>query len=396
MRQFETNENNHFIARTIFNHLTDTGGNNRLCFLKLLLNIMKMKLTFIFAFASMAIAGFSQISLTAADVAIVGQSMTQVNDTLPDATIVAGPGGQNKTWDFSALNDHESYGFAAVDADETPYASLFPTATIAAIENDSAYAYFEKDNNGLRLLGIYGSFPTDEGTIELAVRSTPASSILRFPTTFNDGYTEQYKRVFEMSGEDSGFPVDSFRVESTVLRSVQYDAYGTLTTPAGSFPVLRVKETEVSFDTTYILFMGAWTVLPGDQITDIAFNFWTKQNSIGFPVASIQADENGNTVSATWLRDFDVNPSPTHENRDEVAFDAFPNPCRDQLSLDLPDDFDGAVEVYDMTGREVISKDIAGHFAMIETNALPQGHYVAVLKNNKNRIVGYKKFEVTR
>ncbi|MBI1225354.1 MAG: T9SS type A sorting domain-containing protein [Bacteroidetes bacterium] len=355
---------------------------------------MKLKLTFIFAFACMAIAGFSQITLTAADVAIAGQSMTQVNDTLPDASIVAGTGGQNKIWDFSALHDHEVYSFSIVAPNATPYAAMFPTANVAAIENDSAYAYFEKDNNGLRMLGIYGSFPVEDGNIELAVRSTPASSILRFPTTFNDGYTESYKRVFEMSGVDAGFPVDSFKVVSTVQRSVQYDAYGSLTTPAGTFQVLRVKETEVSTDTSYILFLGAWTELPGDQITDIAYNFWTKQNGVSFPIASIQADENGNTVSATYLRDFAV--SPTYEDKQDIAFDVFPNPCSDQLSLDLPDGFDGTVAVYDMVSRELISQNIAGHFATLDTHALQQGHYIAVLKNNKNRIVGYKKFEVSR
>lgn len=355
---------------------------------------MKFKLTFLLLACFAAFASHAQITLTAADVAIVGQNMTQVTDTLPDASIVAGAGGQNQTWNFSALHEHEAYPFAVVAPNATPYAALFPTANVAAVQNDSAYAYFEKDNNGLRMLGIYGSFPVESGTIELAVRTTPASSILRFPTTFNDGYTESFKRVFEMSGVDAGFPVDSFRVVSTVQRSVQYDAYGTMTTPAGTFQVMRVKETEVSTDTSYILFMGAWTELPGDQITDIAYNFWTKQNGVSFPIASIQADENGNTVSASYLRDFAV--SPTHEDKNDVAFEVFPNPCREQLSLDMPDGFTGTVEVYDMTSREVLSKGLEAHISTIDTQHLQQGNYVAVLKNDKGRMVGYKKFEVVK
>jgi hypothetical protein len=167
-----------------------------------------------------------------------------------------------------------------------------------------------------------------------------------------------------------------------------------MTTPAGTFPVLRVKETEVSTDTSYILFMGAWTELPGDQITDIAYNFWTKQNGVSFPVASIQADENGNTVSASYLRDFAV--SPAHEQQQAVAFDLFPNPCTEQLSLDLPDGFEGNLEVFDMTSREVIAKKITGHISTLDTRALQQGHYVAVLKNNQGRMVGYQKFEVVK
>lgn len=355
---------------------------------------MKLKLTFIAVLACFAISNNAQISLTASDVAIIGQNMTQVNDTLPDASITAGAGGQNKTWDFSALHEHEVYGFSVVAPNATPYSAMFPTANVAAVENDSAYAYFEKDNNGLRMLGIYGSFPVEDNTISLAVRTTPASSILRFPTTFNDGYTESFKRIFQMSGVDAGFPVDSFKVVSSVQRNVQYDAYGSLNTPAGTFQVMRVKETEVSVDTSYILFMGAWTELPGDQITDIAYNFWTKQNGVSFPVASIQADENGNTVSATYLKDFAV--SPTQENNQDVAFEVFPNPCKEQLTLDMPDNFDGTVEVYDMTSREVISQNIAGHYAMIDTHALQQGHYIAVLKDNKNHIAGYRKFEVVK
>ncbi|MBK9017547.1 MAG: T9SS type A sorting domain-containing protein [Saprospiraceae bacterium] len=353
-----------------------------------------MKLTFLLALALTTITGFTQITLTAADVAIIGQSMTQVHDTLPDASILAGPGGQNQTWNFSALNDHESYSFAAVAPSATPYADLFPSADVAAIENDSSFAYFEKDNDGLRLLGIYGAFPTEAGTIELAVRSTPPMSVLRFPTTHNDGFSEQYKRTFEFNGADAGLPVDSFRVVSTVLRSVQYDSYGIMTTPAGSFQVLRVKETEISTDTSYILFMGTWTEFPSDPITDITFNFWTKQGGIGFPVASIQADEFGNTVSATWLRDFAV--SPTHENTEQVAFDLFPNPCQDLLSLDLPDSFNGSIEVFDFMGKKVAAKNMESHFGSLDTSALAPGMFVAVLKNAENRVVGTKKFEVSR
>ena|GEM_PF-1688406 len=355
---------------------------------------MKLKSTIFLLASLMATLGFGQLSLTPADVAIIGQSMTQVNDSLPDASITAGPGGQNKTWDFSALHEHESYPFAIVAPDATPYASLFPTADVAAIEADSAYAYFEKDNDGLRLLGIYGSYEVEDQSIDLAIHSTPSMSILRFPTTFNDGYTEQYKRIFAMSGADAGFPVDSFKVVSTVLRTVSYDAYGTLTTPAGTFQVLRVKETELSMDTSYILFMGAWTELAGDPITDIAYNFWTKQNGVSFPVASIQADEFGNTVSASYLKDFTL--SPTKEENASVAFEVFPNPCREQLNLDLPDGFTGTITVYDLMSREVVSKPVEGHITMLETQALPQGNYVAVLKNANNRMVGYQKFEVIK
>ncbi|MCF8246683.1 MAG: T9SS type A sorting domain-containing protein [Saprospiraceae bacterium] len=355
---------------------------------------MKLKLTFIFAFAFQAIASFSQITLTAADVAIVGQSMTQVNDTLPAASIVAGPSGPNQNWDFTGLHEHESYNFATVAPDETPFADIFPTANLAAIENDSAYAYLEKDNNSLRILGIYGSFPTDDGTIELAIRNTPTMRLLQFPATYNDGFSEQYQRIIEMSGTESGLPVDSFRMVSTIQRSVQYDAYGILTTPSGSFQVLRVKETEISVDTSYFLFMGAWTEFPGDEITDIAYNFWTKQNGISFPVASIQADEFGNTVSASWLRDFAV--SPTQENRNEVSFDVFPNPCQDQLSLDLPGDFAGNLEVYDFTGRKVATTKIEGHFGSLDASALASGMFVLVLKNEAGKVVGTKKFEVSK
>jgi hypothetical protein len=356
---------------------------------------MKIRNLF-FAMASLVVTAISaQITFTASDVAIIGQQMTQVSDTLPDASIQAGPGGQNQTWNFSALQAHESYPLDFVAPSATPYTDLFPTADVASVENDSAFAYYEKDNDGLRLLGIYGSFTIEDGTLDLAVKNTPAMSILRFPTTFNDGYTEQYKRVINMAGADVGLPVDSFRVVSTVLRSVQYDAYGSLTTPAGTFDVLRIKETEASIDTTFVLVFGTWTEFPGEPITDIAYNFWTKQNGIGFPVASIQADEFGNTVSASYLTDFTVSRADDGKV-EQMAFELFPNPCNDYINLDLPANFKGSVEVYDLMGREMLSQYAEGHFAHIATNGLPQGNYLAVLKQENQRIAGHRKFQVQR
>lgn len=356
---------------------------------------MKTILTFLLAAAAIAPAAFSQITLTADDVAFLGLQLSNVQDTLPDASIKAGPGGQNQTWNFSALHSHEVFSFETLHAAETPYAQEFPSATIAAIENGDTYGYFEKDANSLRFLGYYGNYEYEPGIqTELGIHATPYQSILRFPTTFNDGFTETYQRTIALSGDEVGQQFDSLRIVSTVLRSVSYDAYGTLTTPAGSFPVLRVKEIETSADTVYFLFMGVWAALPGEEpVTDITYNFWTKQGGIGFPVATIQADASGQTISASWVKDA---VSPTKETTVKINLELFPNPAARQLNVELTENFNGQLEVYDCGSRLVASKKVGSHLEQLNVEALRPGSYVLVARDGRNRLAGYKQFEIAR
>ncbi len=356
---------------------------------------MKTIFTFFLAFAFLANAAYTQITLTADDVAFTGLSLSTVQDSLPDASIVAGPGGQDKTWDFSALHSHEVYSFESVAAEETPYHDKFPSAEIAIIENGETFGYLEKDEQGLRSLGFYGHFDFEPGVgLDLDVHINPFQSILRFPTTFNDGFNETFQRVIEYDASLTGQQADSIRIVSTVLRTVSYDAYGTLTTPAGTFPVLRVKETETSTDTLYVLFDGSWLTLPSDEtVTDISYNFWTKQGGIGYPVASIQADEFGNTVSASWLKDF---VSPAKETAEKVRIEIFPNPSAQWLHVELPENFNGQLEVYDAGSRMVASQKVESHLEQMDVKNLRPGTYVLVAKDGRNRMAGYRKFEVAR
>jgi hypothetical protein len=354
---------------------------------------MKTIFTFFLAFALFANAALAQITLTAEDVALAGLSLSNVQDTLPDASIVAGPGGQDKTWDFSALHSHEVYSFESVEAEETPYFDKFPNADVAIIENGETYGYLQKDALSLKALGFYGAFEFEPGVgLDLDVHIQPFQSLLRFPTVFNDGFTEHFQRVIEYDASLTGQPADSIRIVSSVLRTVVYDAYGNLTTPAGSFPVLRVKETETSTDTLYVLFDGSCLTLPSNEtVTDISYNFWTKQGGIGYPVASIQADEFGNTVSASWLKDF---TSPARETAGKIQLDIFPNPAAQWLNVQLPEHFTGQLEIYDAGSRMVASQPISSHLEQIDLKNLRPGTYILVAKDGRNKLAGYRKFEV--
>lgn len=230
----------------------------------------------------------------------------------------------------------------------TPYASKFPRAT-----HVQRYSY----SGGGSTSGYYNYYRiTTDSAINLGGVSRIQGSGM--DTTYYD-YTTHLIMLFPftfgktISTRDSS---SSFPGSYTILRSITtYDAFGSMTTPSGTFQALRMTETSI----TQTVFGG----VPYSTDTSVSYTWFTRD---GFFVGITPKLKNptGSSILVKELAYITLINTPTGvaEAGDALpsAFQLsqnYPNPFNPStaISYDLPAASVVTLKVYDVLGKEVAS-----------------------------------------
>jgi hypothetical protein len=336
---------------------------------------------------------FSQITITSSDIKPLGAMVTQATDTLPVQNIQPGGTG-SQSWDFSSLKAHEAGVIKFVTPSQTLFGKRFPSSNLAIVIDTQTYAYLILDNNSMRLIGSASTTKIDTTTLFLGIDVNPPQSVIKFPASYNNSYNETNKTTIVLPGTAVGLPVDSLRLVSNIKRSVSIDAYGTMKLPSGSYESLRIKETSITTDSTYAFFFGVWLLIDSSPKPDTTetYNWWAKQNGLGFPVVTINITSSGTFSSVSWIKSLITN---TKESQPLLEFSVYPNPAREFLKVETPEIFNGYVDLLDMNGRKVLTKNFEGFEASLDISFLIPGTYFVTLRNNKGGVTGTQQFKIT-
>jgi len=187
----------------------------------------------------------AQITITSADIP------THLNDTFlykrnsGVATVNVGSSGGPDTWTFdtSAFTGSLKYQ-AVVDKNTTPFASLFPTADVGyAAEGDTtlvnAYTFFQLSASEFDCQGMGLEF-TD--TLMHRVYQ-PAELAAPLPMTYGRAWHSSY------GWSDT---ILSVVITTDVREWHRIDAWGTVTTPAGTDSCLRENLVDTAIVTTWV------------------------------------------------------------------------------------------------------------------------------------------------
>lgn len=334
----------------------------------------------------------AQITITSDEVNPLGVYAIQSRDSTLDASLDPGGTGQ-QSWDFSALENNTSDTLEFYEASETEYAALFPEAELAATLDSFAVIYLEKNDNYIGTYGTYGTFTLPPYTVTTALKYNPAQTIIRFPMTYGQAYTETNLATAQVPGSAVGFPFDSLRSVTITNRSVNVDAYGELTTPIGTFDVLRSTEISTSYDSINYLNNGLWLFLSKTTPKTITYhNWWTNQFDLSFPVVQYKLSPGADT-SMIWLNEF---VSATHDSKNYLDVKLSPNPTSQFLNVEMPDGFVGQLDVYNLLGHRMLTQTATNSSERMNVQTLPVGSYVVILKDKKGKVKGFERFEVLR
>jgi hypothetical protein len=196
---------------------------------------MKKILTMITLYCAALQTANSQITMTSASGFVPGDSYS-IQQCDADLITIS-DAGANVNVDFSSLvNDGAPIVTSFVNPAGTPYASSFPTATVAnstiSGQGVTAYAYYTNTSTALSVIGI--ASPQYTMTYQ-----NPALQF-KFPTQYNDTIYDEFEASYSANGVD----VKRFGTIAT-----KADAYGNITTPHGTFPYLRLYTVQTITDT---------------------------------------------------------------------------------------------------------------------------------------------------
>jgi hypothetical protein len=293
-----------------------------------------------------------------------------------------GPAGPNQTWNFTDLilitpEQTDQYLPAAA----TPYAATFANANLAALAvgelYDSVYSYYRRTPSefnylGYQLNGVYLLF-------------TDPELLVAAPLAFGATVGDQFARY-------STLPDNS--IQGNGAKTMTYDAYGTLTTPAGTFQdAMRLTTLRGGRDTTW-LFAGYLTRTYSDTLIE-----WYVADKPGPRFAIHQLGEsvtyylpgqppNTQPYATTTLISFAAATTPTDEP-DPAAARSWQlellgaNPAADRLAVQIraaTPERAYELTVLDAQGRMIYREQAAANTA-IEVPAgawAPGSYYVRV------------------
>ena len=260
----------------------------------------------------------AQITIDSTDMPSVGDTAVMgVDTTAPAGLLVLGTGAQ--TWDFTSIQIDEFDTLLFVNPSTTTFGADFPNSNLATEGPTSRY--MSLGMSALVIDGQAGDDPFGAG-LTISAEFVPTQLIVNLPSTdgssFNDssGFDQTIETV------SLGLPVpnvDSIRLVHNSDATSIFDAFGDVTTSAGTFASIRQLYTENTIDSIFAycsdpagcnVFVATlpfgWSFVPS-QITQLlvgvdnpalrtsyTYRWWA--NGVDVPVAEVVTDTLGGTA----------------------------------------------------------------------------------------------------
>lgn len=325
--------------------------------------------------------------------------------------VVPGPPGENMVWDFEVIDgDYLGEGSPSICVD--PSTTHFADSA-AVMQSDIAimtpptdpyepyiYQYVTSSNSSREYIAM-GMYLDGFGTY----------------ATYNDEWTDlkfpmEYGDSFDFDLEILSFSLEGgyYYYQDSLQVTVEADAWGSIITPAGSFPsVLRLKQTELSrswykFDIDEPwMYMGEFTIVtyywfdPNIKVPVMLMHEfdWKKDQALAgiYPQRtsfhSLNAfRKNGTRLTGSKEIEYSLfylaeyNSETSINNLNKKLFNIYPNPAHDVVNI-VSDEFDMAYEavVYNQLGKQVLKTTVTNN--VLNVSSLKPGIYILELTKDK-------------
>ncbi len=264
---------------------------------------MKKIITQFIAIALFPTLGSAQITITHSDLPALFSTWVEHEDSTTHAAIT--PAGPSQTWDYSnfTIVETDVTNLQPLTATNSNWNANFPTAQMVHYNpSDSEAVYYSSNVSGFYLDGFY------DNHAEADIVSVPfESKRMIIPTPFTYLNTTSNLASFSME-INQGFMV---KVASYTHTDFTCDAYGSITTPAGTFSnTIRIKAISYNYDTTYADFGGGYQLIDFSEPNDTSITYTWMQNGSNSIVFTADELMNGSTPTGIIEEAsyFDVTP----------------------------------------------------------------------------------------
>jgi hypothetical protein len=337
----------------------------------------------------MAAASYAQITITSADVVTAGNTFIQATDD--DASnLVIGAGGANKTWVYTAVTADQIDTMNVVLPSATPYGGSFPSSNLAMAINGSNPGYYYIISNSSSLQAD-GFAEASLGVIDV----NPNELLVSLPATYGTNYSSTSSFSVKLAYPSP--PFDSIRLKSTTVKTASFDAYGSLTVPAGTYNTIRTREVKLVTDSVFVRSAGpippaGWSF--AQESKDTVYHYAWYANGVGTAVFEMDSSA-GDMTTAKFLL---MNPGPTSIATTVKAADSnlYPNPATTSFTYMNAGSSSSMLSIYDVAGNFVKSVTIQTGANQVSLDNFSAGIYFYNVSDKDGAVVKTGKFVVTK
>ena len=342
-----------------------------------------MKKFYLFSLTLFSFTAFGQ-TIVQSDLPFAGLAWTSGVDTTYNDPVPAGGAAQN--WNYASLQyDYvDTSGFG--NASGTPYASIYPTANLAAHKlSTGEWTYFTSASSGFYVNG----FVTDTAAYVL----DPPQMYVPVPFSYGDSHTDISRIVI-----DTTFLTFNAQAILNFHADFQADGYGSLTTPVATYPsTLRVKETLLETDSLMVDYLGTGTyTLLGSQQRQLTYYRWFQHAGTANFILGIDADSLGTTaMRSDYVLQWAV--LGVHELTAGSGLQSYPDPAANGLTISGAPGPITSIDIFNALGANVYShreENIAGiqsrssHEVQLDVSNWTPGFYFYSLVSGNRQFRG--------
>jgi len=325
----------------------------------------------------------SPITILSTDMAQIGDLINRKADTLTPIT-GPGPAGANQTWVMTNISSNPNYilneNTSVITVASTPYAADFTNSNVAMTNDNVSFIYMKNTSTYLTTQGGAGDLLLLGNTIVAPLN--PDLLLHNFPRTYNSTFTDNYATDITIDGSIISGLVDQIRYKRVATVTDITDGWGKITTPVGTYDVLRVKRADHGIDTTWILptigFPPTWSIYSTKDDTSFSYTWLGKEGKLAIAELGYDSLDQPKTFKWTLIPPLTVSLA---ENAENMQMEIFPVPASEFVSLRFGNEVEEGEYffcVYDVMGRMLLQEKVNAFLSAqcnVNVQNLPPGYY---------------------
>lgn len=316
---------------------------------------------------------WGQITIDQTDMPSVGDYIPRKSDTM---TVLPGPGGSgpNQVWNFTSLSSYViTENTSVVSVASTPNGNQFGNSNMAMTNDNASFLYFNTSAQSFSTQGFSGDLL---GTGVINAVFSPDLTLHQFPRTYGSSFNDTYVIDVIVPGAAINPLVSQIRFKRSSVIHDTTDAWGQLTTPHGTYDVLRIHTTDDYTDSIWALpiFPPTWSLVSTSSDLTNSYTWVGKGGKLA--IAEMSFDTLGAPKIFKWSELTGIGVGIEEPVSSTIRL--YPNPCLNHVFIEgfFPEEisflnvFGKRLEVEKVqlhSGTQLMLEDFANGVYFIET-----------------------------
>jgi hypothetical protein len=313
----------------------------------------------------------------------VGDYIPRKSDTM---AVLPGPGGSgpNQVWNFTTLSNYViTENTTVVSVASTPNGNQFGSSNMAMTNDNASYLYFNKNAQSFSTQGFSGDLL---GTGVINAVFNPDLTLHQFPRTFGSSFNDTYVIDIIVPGAAINPLVSQIRFKRSSMVHDTTDAWGKITTPHGTYDVLRIHTTETFTDSIWAqpIFPPTWSLVSTNSDLTNSYSWVGKGGKLA--IAEMSFDTLGLPKIFKWTEFPGIGVGLTENQTSEIKIT--PNPTSSSGIISIQScEIGEKFTLVNTLGKVVMEGYILTKPLELNLTNLDQGLYILTLGDEQARVI---------